>query len=260
MSAGASAAAVLAMVLSTIQQAADSTFWDRGDGRLAIAATAAVGTLAIFDERIARWIREPSVQGDSGRRDLIESLTTVNEVPLTLAAVATYGIGRLAKSHTITDVGLHLTTSLVATEVVSEVARVAISRMRPRASEDDAFEFSPGEGLAAFEYRSFPSMHAAVAFATASVLTEELRVRKARSRRVVIPLLYAAATIPGFTRLYLDQHWASDVLAGSIVGAFIGSRVVRYSHARRTRVDRWLLRPWIAHDGVMPIVGITLTR
>ena len=184
----------------------------------------------------------------------------MNEVPLTIAAVATYGIGRLAKSQTVADVGLHLTASLLATEVVTEVARIAIGRVRPRASEDDAFEFSPGEGLIAFEYRSFPSLHAAVAFATASALAEELRVRKARSRRVVIPLLYAAATVPGFTRLYLDQHWASDVLAGSIGGAFIGTRVVRYAHARRTRLDRWLLRPWLAYDGRAPVVGLTLTR
>ena len=128
--------------------------------------------------------------------------------------------------------------------------RVGLGRVRPRASPDDAFVFEPGRGLTVFENRSFPSLHAAVAFATASALAEELRVRKVGARRWATPLLYTAAMIPGLTRIYLDQHWASDVLAGTAVGAFLGARVVRYSHGRRTRIDRILL-----HSVIIPRTG-----
>jgi membrane-associated phospholipid phosphatase len=51
---------------------------------------------------------------------------------------------------------------------------------------------------------SFPSSHAANAFAVATVLTR-------RWRRAAIPA-WLAASVVAFSRLYLDRHWLSDVL------------------------------------------------
>jgi membrane-associated phospholipid phosphatase len=136
-------------------------------------------------------------------------MTVVNEMPLTVAAVATYGVGRLARSHTIADVGLHWSEALISTtlvaEVMAEVIRVGLGRERPRANPDNAFSFDPGAGLTAFEHRAFPSLHAAVAFATAASLTEEIALRRPTAARYVAPVLYGAALVPGFTRVYLDR-------------------------------------------------------
>jgi len=50
------------------------------------------------------------------------------------------------------------------------------------------------------------------------------------------------ATLPGFTRLYLNKHWASDIAAGSFLGALMGIKTVRYAHSHhRTKLDRFLL-------------------
>jgi membrane-associated phospholipid phosphatase len=241
-------------------QPTDSSFWRPGDARLAIATVAATGVLAIFDERIARWARSEDVQGDSSRYDAVRAATVINEVPLTIAALTVYSVGRLGKMGVVADVGAHVTESLVVTEVFSEFVRSSLGRVRPRASPNDAFEFEPGGGLRHFEDRSFPSLHAAVAFATAGALSEELRVRHSPAYKYLAPTLYVLATIPGFTRMYLDQHWASDVLAGSVVGAFIGNRIVRYSHSRRTRVDRVLLPPRVIVGSRSAMIQITLLR
>lgn len=251
---------ILIAALWLPQQASDSSFWRPGDARLAVVTVAATSALAIFDERIAHWVRQEDVQGDSSRYDAVRSATVINEVPLTIAAVTVYGVGRLAKMDVVADVGAHLTESLVVTEIVSEFVRSTLGRTRPRASPDDAFQFEPGGGLRHFEYRSFPSLHAAVAFATAATLSEEMRVRHAPAYKYLAPALYAVATIPGFTRIYLDEHWASDVLAGSVVGAFIGARIVRYAHSRRTRVDRVLLPPRIIVGSRSAMIQITLIR
>ena len=242
------------------QQPADSSFWRARDGRLVLGAVAATAVTAVFDERIARWARTSSVQGDSSRHDAVEAVTVINEMPLTLAAVATYGVGRLSGQHTVADIGAHWTEALLSTVAIDEVLRIAIGRARPRASPDDAFAFKPGQGLSQFEFRSFPSLHAAVAFATAAALSQEMEVRKTRSRRVLTWTLFTLATIPGFTRLYLDQHWASDIVSGSAVGAYLGTRVVQYMHGHATRLDRVLLGARVVPTTNGMVLGWTVLR
>lgn len=234
---------LLVGLLATSLSGQDSTsgLFKKRDIWWTTGAIAASVALSAYDERIARWTRQTSIQGDSARRRRIEKITVVNEMPLTVGAVTTYAIGRLTKSATTADIGLHLTESLVTTEVVSEVVRSGLGRARPRASQTDPYNFHPGRGVVQFEFRAFPSLHAAVAFATAASLAEEVRMRNPSATRWALPLLYGAATVPGFTRLYLDQHWASDVLAGSFTGALIGIRTTRYAHGHRTRIDRALL-------------------
>ena len=57
---------------------------------------------------------------------------------------------------------------------------------------------------------AFPSSHSANAFALAWVLGR-------RWRRLRLPLLAVAALV-AYSRLYLNRHWLSDVLAGSAIG------------------------------------------
>jgi membrane-associated phospholipid phosphatase len=235
---------------SVAEPVPQKTFFVRRD--LAATGVAVVATAAVsaFDLRVARWSRSAGVQGDSSRRELVSELTRLNETPLTLAALATYGVGRAMLSETTADVGLHTLEALVLTTAMSQVVRGALGRTRPRASRDDPFVFDPGSGFTGFETRSFPSLHTAAAFATATALVGEIRLRKPAAVKVAAPLLYTAAMVPGLTRVYLDQHWASDIAAGAFVGALLGSRVVSYAHShRRTKLDRVLLGVSALPDG-----------
>jgi membrane-associated phospholipid phosphatase len=226
------------------------TFFTRADLYKTAAILAASGVVSIFDERIGHWTQSENIQGPGSRHDAAENLTVVNETPLTLAAVATYGVGRLVHNETVADVGLHLTESLVLTVGMAEAIRGPLGRLRPRASPDDAFHFKAGRGFTDFAARSYPSIHAAVAFATATSLVGEVRIRKPQAVKYVAPPLYAAALIPGFTRMYLNQHWASDVVAGTLMGALLGTKVVHYAHThRRNRIDRLLLGMTALPDG-----------
>ena len=214
---------------------------------VALAGTAAVSA---FDLRFARWARSAKVQGDSSRHELVDELTRINETPLMLAALATYGVGRVAGSGTTADVGLHTLEALVLTTTVSQAVRGVFGRTRPRVSLEDPYRFKPGTGFSGFETRSFPSLHTSAAFATATALVGEIHARRPSATKVAAPLLYTAAMVPGLTRIYLDQHWASDIVAGAFVGALLGSRVVGYAHShRRTRLDRALLGVSAMPDG-----------
>jgi membrane-associated phospholipid phosphatase len=239
----------------------DRTFVTRRDAALAGVALVGSAAVSIFDERIARYTQSAGVQGGKSRQDLADALTVVNEMPLTVAAVVTYGVGRLSHSSTVADVGLHTTEALLLTTAFAELIRAPLGRARPRVSPDNAYAFHPGTGFTNFDNRAFPSLHAAVAFATASALVGEIRERRPDANRYAAPLLYTAATIPGFTRLYLDQHWASDIVAGSFLGAWLGSKVVRYAHThRQSKLDRALLGTAVLPDGrggTMVMVSLT---
>src|SRR6476646_1865168 len=76
------------------------TFFVKRDLVASVIAFAASVGVSAFDLRIANWARSEGVQGDSTRYDRVSTATRVNETPLTLAALATYGIGRLAHSKT----------------------------------------------------------------------------------------------------------------------------------------------------------------
>jgi membrane-associated phospholipid phosphatase len=240
-------ASLLATPFTSGAQAADSaaraskTFFTKRD--LVYSGVTLVGSAAVshFDRRIAHWSQTADVQGSSSREDVMDALTKINELPLTLAALGTYALGRVAHSNTITDVGLHASEAMLLTVAVSEVIRIPVGRKRPHAAPDDQYKFEFGGGLSKFEDRSFPSLHASAAFAAASAIVGEMRLRNPGAARYAAPALYAAAMVPGLTRIYLDQHWASDVAAGAALGALLGSRVVTYAHSHdKNWLDRML--------------------
>lgn len=228
----------------------DKTFFTRRDAVLTGAAIVGTAAISYFDERISRWAQQPSIQGSQSRRDLIDVATRFNETPLTIGAILTYGIGRIGGWTTVTDIGLHTTEAIVLTDVVAELIRGPLGRARPRVSPDDAFVFEAGKGFTDFANRAFPSIHAASAFATAAALVGEIHERKPSATWVAAPLLYGAAMIPGVTRIYLNQHWASDVVSGMFVGTLLGAKVVRYAHThRQTKLDRFLMGATIVPNG-----------
>ena len=76
----------------------------------------------------------------------------------------------------------------------------------------------------------------------AAVLTGEIHERNSTAAWIAGPILYGAALIPGMTRIYLDQHWASDVASGAFVGTLFGTKVVHYAHThRQSKLDRFLM-------------------
>jgi membrane-associated phospholipid phosphatase len=135
--------------------------------------------------------------------------------------------------------------SVVAASLTSQIIRGPVGRARPKDATpifDDPYEFHWFKGFGHFEYRAFPSIHSSSAFAAATTIVAETRHRSPRSVWYVAPLAYTLAAGPGYARMYLGQHWASDVFMGAFVGAFYGQRVVDYAHAHPNNpVDRAFL-------------------
>jgi membrane-associated phospholipid phosphatase len=160
-------------------------------------------------------------------------------------------VARLRHDDATADVAFHTTESVAAAAMFIQVVRGALGRARPYVIDEagerrdsDPYDFELLHGFTSFNYRSFPSMHAMASLAAATALTQEMRVRDTPHRAVLSPLLYAGAALPALGRMYLDEHWASDIAMGAFLGVLSGQKVVGYSHAHPdNRVDHFFLRP-----------------
>ena len=226
-------------------QGGDQTFFRSSDLAWTGAFALASYGLSRFDPAVAKYFQEPSRQRNRTMRRVAQGFTHVQETTLTIGGLVTYGIARLARAPDVERVAIHATESIVAASLTSQVIRGGLGRARPKDARpifEDQYEFHWFNGFRHFEYRAFPSIHSSSGFAAAAAIVAETHRRSPGSTWYVAPLAYVVAAGPGYSRMYLGQHWASDVFMGAFIGAFYGQRVVDYAHAHPdNRVDRLFL-------------------
>jgi len=219
---------------------------------LGIAAGATLGAAGVtrIDVPVARFFGDSAFHvRHPGFTTAAKRASFVTETVLMITGGAVYGIARLRHDDGTADVALHGTESVIFPALLIQVIRGALGRSRPyvvgngvERPDSDPYHVELLHGFTSFDYRSFPSMHAMASVAVAAALSTEMRERNTPHRAVISPLLYAGAAMPGLARLYLDQHWASDIALGAFLGAFAGQKVVSYSHAHPdNRIDRKFL-------------------
>lgn len=154
-----------------------------------------------------------------------------------------YAVGRLAKNRKLASLGLHGTEALIAGEVVASAIKGVVGRQRPFVRPLDARNYQLFRGVkGGNDYRSFPSGHTVAAFAAAATVTAETSRNAPNTTWIVAPVMYGGAALAGVSRMYNNQHWASDVLIGAAIGTFAGLKVVRYHDSRpNNRIDRFFL-------------------
>lgn len=229
-------------------QVADSatqkTFFVGRDAIFAVSALAVSAGLSAFDARIERNFQDTTLFHVREGRKLDDIFTHVNETTMTVGGLAVYAVARVTGHHTIADVTFHMAESVAAASLTSQVIRGPLGRTRPQNAQrpDDQYEFHPFKGFTHFQQRAFPSIHSASGFAAASALVAEVKRRDPSVTWYVAIPAYMLALTPGLSRMYLGQHWASDIVSGAFVGTFYGWRVVDYSHEHpTTRIDRIFL-------------------
>jgi membrane-associated phospholipid phosphatase len=226
----------------------DTRLFTQRDAIAAGIATAATLVVAAFDRPIAENVSDPEgrLQRNTFLGARAQNFNHINEQSLTLGGLALYGIGRLSHSSTLADVSFHVTEAVVVASVVSQVIRLPLGRERPIVATNRGrapFVFRPFRGWNSRDYRAFPSIHSASGFAAAAVLSGEVAQRWPNARWYASPLLYGIAATPGLARMYMNQHWASDVLMGAFIGVVAGQKIVRYNHTTnpRNKVNRFFL-------------------
>ncbi|MEO8349886.1 MAG: phosphatase PAP2 family protein [Acidobacteriota bacterium] len=181
----------------------------------------AVGGVALLDEDLRKSV-------DSGSTGTSRSLASVVE-----PFGAEYSAGVLGgfflagklfdddKASAVAEDGL--VSSLIASGAITPLLKVAMGRRRPSQTQATLELGGGGE--------SFPSGHTTQAFAVASVVAthyDSIWVKVGA---------YGLASLVGWSRMQDKAHYASDVLAGALIGIVVGKAVVRLHESQRIRIS-----------------------
>lgn len=150
---------------------------------------------------------------------------TPEQVALSLG---TYAYGLIFDEPKTAHLGMDLLRAQMITEVLVEPLKFAVRRERPDMSNR----------------QSFPSGHAAVTFAAATVIERHLGWKRS-------VLGYAIASYVASSRLHDNRHYLSDVVFGAAVGTIAGRTVTQ--HGRNV----WAFAPVTVPGGAAIVVSRT---
>jgi hypothetical protein len=150
----------------------------------------------------------------------------VGDTPEQVAlSLGTYVFGRWRDQPKVAHLGMDLLQAQILTEMMVEPLKFSVRRLRPDGRNR----------------QSFPSGHAAITFATATVIERHLGWRKAVLGYVIA--LYVASS-----RLHDNVHYLSDVVFGAAIGSIAGRTVVHHA------ADYWAFMPVSVPGGGVALI------
>jgi membrane-associated phospholipid phosphatase len=168
---------------------------------------ALAGILLLTSGLADEGLREELQEHRSGTTNSFARLGNAMGEPLYVVSGIGVGLlaGELSGNKEITRLAWRAGRAAALASGVTTVLKYTVGRIRPNHGDSDDFQpFGGGT--------SFPSGHTTLAFAVATVIADESR------NGWVDAAAYGAATLTAYARVNDDRHWASDVLAGAVVG------------------------------------------
>jgi len=193
--------------------------WDSHDWLTLGGISAGIGIVMAFDRDIERGIR-------NARSD---TLTTFfdNVQPFgneyAVGVVGTFYLaGEIFKDPRAKATALDsIAASAISSGIIVNSLKYVVGRARPTDGKG-AYDFEPFSG-----HDSFLSGHTTEAFTLAAVISEHY------DQAWVKLTAYGLAGTVGYARLNNNRHWPSDVLAGAVVGIYVGKTVVHFNREHR---------------------------
>ena len=137
-----------------------------------------------------------------------KNISTTAEPLCVAAPIGMFAVSLINHDQNLKKNSYKLAESIVITAAISEVMKVTINRDRPFVKYPlDVFPNQKDE-----LGKSMPSAHTALAFTTAT------SIYLAYPKWYVALPAFTWATAVGYSRMYLGQHYPSDVFIGAIVG------------------------------------------
>lgn len=186
-------------------------------GIAAVTVTAGLA-LYIYDDDIRVFFQDHQTSGlDNASKYFFEPWGNGIYPAALLGGFYIYGLA--AKDNNARQIALGGMQALVLTGISTQLIKHLTHRHRP--NQDTPPNPRLWEGpFKGWEYTSFPSSHTSTAFALASFMSSVYK-----DKIWVGMLSYGIATGVGLSRIYENEHWASDVLVGAALGYAIGKTI-----------------------------------
>lgn len=190
--------------------------WSAGQWELAGGVLAATGGALFFDDRVADHYAHRHAED---LRELSKAVTHFGDYKYQVPVISGFWLGGYAlgsvKMRQIAADSAE--ASIIAAFLINPALCYMTGRALPSSGESPS-KFRPFT----WHRYSFPSGHAAAAFALASVMDADLRDTFGYWHT---PVLYGGALSVAQSRLYDQKHYLSDVMLGGSIGWAIGAWV-----------------------------------
>jgi membrane-associated phospholipid phosphatase len=150
--------------------------------------------------------------------------------------------GRALKRSRVALAGLRGAEAIAVASAISGIVKGFAGRARPFITPDEPWHWNFLHGWTDARFFSMPSGHTTATVAFAAAVSVASARFKASIRGAWIAGSALAALLVADARIYSNQHWFSDVLAGVVLGSVTGFVLTGW-HERHpgTRFDRALL-------------------
>ena len=233
------------------------TLFTYRDAALAAGLLGLTVAMLPVDRQIAESLQDPELRENKFFDNSAKGVEYISTPGSFIIGGGLYAAGKLTGNKNLADLGWHGTEAVLLASGVTSFLKGTLGRARPYVGSDtnphdfkflrgfggsDLGKDATGKPYTARDFQSFPSGHTTTAFAAAAAVTSEARRVWPGSVWFVAPAMYGGATLVGLSRMYHNNHWASDVVLGAAIGTFSGLKVVRYSHAHPdNKLDRFIL-------------------
>jgi undecaprenyl-diphosphatase len=173
------------------------------------ASSAIVVEAGRLDEAVHQAVADTPTPTLDGLLQQISNAANYSRLWMGVAAVLAAAGGRRGRSSAV--------DGLVSIAVTSAVVNQAAKRLSRRPRPQRAAEHKASATVTMPQSHSFPSGHAASAFAFATAVGSELPI-------LTFPL-HATAVLVAYSRVHNGVHYPSDVLVGGVIGSTLARLV-----------------------------------
>jgi membrane-associated phospholipid phosphatase len=230
--------------VDAVRIASSPARWDRSD---LLTAGAVVGGAGIAYAALDIPLQHAAVRNQSRVADRFADVGRGfgNGLYTVPTLVAVYLAGEGFHDSRMRRASLDAVESLAISGLFITAIKLTAGRARPYVG--DGRGSWNGPSLSNTKY-SFSSGHSAAAFSVATVFATEYGDVPG-----VAPASYALAALTGLSRIYNNQHWASDVIFGGALGYFTAKAVSR-AHADKN--GRWTFQAYPLEGGAGAAVAL----
>jgi len=197
----------------------------RQDLKWMIPATAGMAGLFAADSWISRQVPNRPDQLDRSKK-----ISDYSVYSLIAAGGGAYLFGKLSNNDHMSETGFLAAEAAINATAVTYAFKYATARERPYAANGSGEFFTGNRSSTSL---SFPSEHSAIAWSIAGVIAHEYPGPLAKFAA------YGLATTVTLTRVTAQQHFASDVVIGGVLGWYFAHEVYRAHHNPELSGQAW---------------------